>query len=374
VNILIVKLSALGDVTHTLPALSALRRAHPGARIDWLIEETAAPIVADHIALDQALVWSRKQFTGALRSGRILEAASILRAFVRRLRSTQYDLVLDFQALLKSGVWVFLARGHRKIGFGRGMDRSEGSYVFLTERIPAVSMEIHALDRGLRLLEAIGIPRGPVQYDFPISAAACDQVNHALERAGSGEGAAKPLVAIHPVTRWPTKLWIPAAFAEVADALGDRGFQVVFTGAAQDGPHLDRIFDQLKRPAVRLDGRLDLRALAALFERSSVVVSTDTGPMHIAAAVGTPVVALFGPTAPNRTGPYGSGHIVLNGGAPCSPCFSRQCRKPAAEPMACMNRIAPGAVVAAVERVVGLAGESGGAGRQPEAHRQRAQR
>jgi 3-deoxy-D-manno-octulosonic-acid transferase/heptosyltransferase-1 len=336
----------LGDVTHTLPALVALRRAHPSARIDWLIEETAAPIVEGHAALDQALVWSRRKFTAALRAGRVLEAWSILRGFVRELRSRQYDLVLDFQALMKSGVWVFLARGPRKIGFGRGMDRSEGSYVFLTERIPAVSMEIHALERGLMLLEAVGIPRGPVQYGLPIPEKARERVGQLIEDKET------PLTVIHPMTRWRSKLWTTAAFAEVADALGERGCRVVFTGASQDGPPLDEIFEQLKRPALRLDGQLDLKCLAALFQRASVVVSTDTGPMHIAAAVGTPVVALFGPTAPNRTGPYGAGHIVLRGGVGCSPCFSRRCQRPAVEPLACMNRIRPAAVVQAVEHLL----------------------
>jgi hypothetical protein len=160
VNILIVKLSALGDVTHTLPALTTLRRAHPTARIAWLVEATAAPLVLDHPALDQVLVWPRRQFTGALRSGRWFHALRLLYDFVRELRSVRYDLVLDFQALLKSAVWVALARGGRKVGFGRGMARSEGSHLFLNERVPAVSMEIHALDRGLMLLEAIGIRAG----------------------------------------------------------------------------------------------------------------------------------------------------------------------------------------------------------------------
>jgi 3-deoxy-D-manno-octulosonic-acid transferase/heptosyltransferase-1 len=357
VNILIVKLSALGDVTHTLPALTALRRAHPGARIDWLIEEAAAPIVEGHVALDRALVWSRRKFTRALRSWRIGEAGRILGSFVRELRATRYDLVIDFQALLKSGIWVFLARARRKAGFGRGMDRSEGSYIFLSERIPAVSMEIHALDRGLMLLEALGVRRGPVEYDFPISQGARDQVGELLgvdRRGGCPEGAAAPpaLIAMHPMTRWPTKLWTAEAFASTADALMERGHRVVFTGALQDSGALDAIVGRLRRPALRLDGRLDLKGLAALFERSNVVVSTDTGPMHIAAAVGTPVVALFGPTAPNRTGPHGPGHVVLRAGMACSPCFSRRCERPAAEPMACMHRIPPASVVEAVERVL----------------------
>lgn len=357
-NILIVKLSALGDVTHTLPALIALRRAFPEARIDWLIEETAAPIIRGHAALDHALVWSRRRFSEALQSGRLGEAWRILQRFVRELRSTPYDLVLDFQALMKSGVWVLLSRGRRKVGFGRGMDRSEGSYIFLTERVPAVSMEIHALDRGLMLLEAVGVSRGPVEYGFPIPSETRRDVDRLLSAAGIAPE--QRIIALHPMTRWTTKLWSEQGFARVADGLIDHGFRVVFTGAAGDAPVLDAVERRMQRRAVRLDGKVDLKGLAAVFERAAAVVSTDTGPMHIAAAVGTRVVALFGPTAPNRTGPYGPGHVVLQAGLPCSPCFSRQCRRPAAEPLACMTRQRPEAVIEAVLKIVDRQGAGGG--------------
>jgi heptosyltransferase I len=360
VNILIVKLSALGDVTHTLPALTTIRRAHPTAHIAWLVEATAAPLVLDHPALDQVLVWPRRQFTGALRSGHWFHALRLLRDFVRELRSVRYDLVLDFQALLKSAVWVALARGGRKVGFGRGMARSEGSHLFLNERVPAVSMEIHALDRGLMLLEAIGIPRGPVVYDLPITAEARHRANDLLAAAGIDPD--QPYVVLHPMTRWPTKQWYPARWAAVADALCEQGCPVVFTGAPEDQECVDEVFRCLKGPAARLDGKLDLKTLAAVFQRAAVVVSTDTGPMHISAAVNTPVVAVFGPTAPNRTGPYGSWHRVVRSGVACSPCFSRRCRSSVAEEMACMKRVEAVELIRAVrERLqLGTAGSSRG--------------
>ena len=138
-NILIVKMSALGDVMHTLPAL---RRAYPAARITWLIEESAAPLVKNHPALNQVLISPRCRFSQALSQRRWSEAANILYIFFKALRTTCYDLIPDFKGLPKSALWVWLARGRRKVGFGRGMQRSEGSYLFLTERVPAVSMEI----------------------------------------------------------------------------------------------------------------------------------------------------------------------------------------------------------------------------------------
>lgn len=355
-NILIVKLSALGDVTHTLPALTALRRAYPDACIDWLVEEVAAPIVAGHGALDRLLVWSRRRFTGALKSGRWLEAWRILFGFVRELRSKRYDLVLDFQALMKSGVWVLLARGRRKAGFGRGMEHMEGSWIFLNERVPAISMEVHALERGLKLLEGVGVVDGLVVYDFAIPDEARGRVD-ALLGAGGRDG--RRLVVLHPVTRWQTKQWTEEGFAAVAKALIGRGYRVVLSGAPQDGVVLDSIERQVGVPVERTDGKLDLKGLAALFSRADVVVSTDTGPMHIAVAVGAPVVALFGPTAPNRTGPHGGGNIVLQGGVGCSPCFSKVCRAPMGEPNGCMGRIRPGEVVKAVDEQLRRRGVGG---------------
>ena len=349
-NILIVKLSALGDVTHTLPALTALRRAHPSAHITWLVEEQAEPILAGHPALNRTLVWPRRRCTEALGSGHWFRAAGLLRGFLRQLRDTRYDLVIDFQALLKSGIWILLTRARRKAGFGPGLDHAEGSYLFLNERVPAVSMEIHALDRGLILLEALGIPRGPVVHDFPVGPAAEQQVVQSL--AEHRVGPHETLVVIHAMTRWPTKHWLPEQFAEVADALLARGCRVVLTGSATDRPGIDAIAGAMRGQAIRLDGRLDLKALAALFRRAGVVVSTDTGPMHIAAAVGAPVVALFGPTSPQRTGPYGERHIVLRAGIACSPCFSRICRSSVAEPMACMRRIGSREVIEAVSKLL----------------------
>jgi lipopolysaccharide heptosyltransferase I len=345
-NILIVKLSALGDVTYTLPALTALRRAHPEAHISWLVEDLAAPVVTGHRAVNRVLVWRRRDFSRALRTGHWLRAFGQWRQLVRELRDRRYDLVIDFQGLMKSALWSFLAPASRKVGFGPGLDRSEGSYWFYSERITPPSMEIHALERALFLLEAIGIPRGPVEHNFPIQDADTAKVAQLLNRHPAGGNGA--IIAVHPMTRWETKLWRSERFAEVADALTAEGHRVVFTGTAADAPALDAIFSQLRRPALRLDGKLSLNELAALFRQARVVISTDTGPMHIAAAVETPVVAIFGPTAPNRTGPWGKQHTVVRAGVECSPCFSRRCTASVAEPMACMNQITSARILTAL--------------------------
>jgi heptosyltransferase I len=341
-------MSAIGDVTHTLPALTALRHHYPHAHIAWLIEEAAVEVVRGHKALDRLLVWRRASSVKRFKEGNRLAVFREMHRLAKELRDTHYDLLIDFHALLKSSLWVLLARADRKVGFGRGMEHSEGSYFFLNERIPAVSMEVHALDRGLILLNALSVPTGEVVYDFPILPENEAQARSMLGAEGVGPNA--PLVAIHPMTLWPTKLWENERFGQVADELIKKGYRVAFTGGLEDRNVIDEICHTMTNPVIRLDGQTSLKTLAAVYRLACAVVTTDTGPMHIAAAVGTPVVALFGPTAPWRTGPYGNRHAALRVALDCSPCFRKLCTTTRYEQMACMRRLTVDQVVDAVIR------------------------
>ncbi|MFH0998625.1 MAG: lipopolysaccharide heptosyltransferase II [Pseudomonadota bacterium] len=345
-NILIVKLSAIGDVIHTLPALNAIRSAYPSAHITWLIEEAAAPLIIGHSALDRVIVSRRKSWIGDLRKGQwrpvIREAAGL----VQTLRDTAYDLVFDFQALLKSGVLVVLCRGSRKIGFDRGMEHQEHSYLFLNERVAPVDMNGHAILRSLMMLDAAGILSREIVYRLPIQAADRQAVTRLLTLEGLKDS--RPLICINPVAKWTTKLWPNERFAELADRLSARyRTSTVFTGAPEDTETVRDILSRMTSSAVDLTGKTSLKTLAALYETADMLISTDTGPMHLGAAVNTPVVALFGPTAPWRTGPMGDQHQVIRVDLPCSPCFKRQC--PTCD---CMNRIHVNQVLDGVDRVM----------------------
>jgi lipopolysaccharide heptosyltransferase I len=352
-NILIVKTSAIGDVTHTLPALNCLRRAWPDARIDWLVEEAAADLVVGHHAVDHVLVSKRKQWVSGLRSRAWLQNLKAIFRFLGQLREIKYDLVIDFQGLLKSGILVGVSRGKRKVGFGRGMQHAECSYIFLNERLPAVDMEVHALQRELLLLEGIDVPCSEVVFDLPVSGQDRQQVLELLgENSQDRNNAVKPLVAINPQTKWETKLWENERFAQVADQLVAQGCRVIFTGGPPDRIVIEKIQESMKQSSLNLAGRSSLKILTALYERADLVISTDTGPMHIAAAAGTPVVALFGPTAPWRTGPYGKQHQVLRIGISCSPCFKRQCSLPEDRKKRCMKEISVELVVDAALKIL----------------------
>lgn len=326
-RIMIVKLSAIGDVVHTLPALNALRHYYPHAHITWLVEETAADLIIGHPALDRVLVSRRKSWARGLRTRRWRSHIRQIRDFIQALRDTRYDMVLDFQAALKGALLIAMVRAHRKIGFGPGMEHQEHSYLVLNEKVPMVDMEIHALDRGLHLLESIGIPHRAITYDLPIDAAARQTARELLAVDASQPNQIP--VAINPVAAWETKLWPTHRFAEVADRLiQHHNARVYFTGSRDDRRLVEQIMAKMQSAATNLAGQTTLKTLAALYQHMACVITTDTGPMHIAAAVQTPVVALFGPTAEWRTGPYGPGHHVVATRMDCRPCFKRTCEKP----------------------------------------------
>ena len=355
-NILLVKLSAIGDVIHTLPALAALRRCYPDADITWVVEEAAADLLSGHPDLDRVLVSRRKSWIKDLRRGRISAPLREMHAFLRELRSRPYDLVIDFHGLLKSAVLVLFSGGRRKLGYN---SLQEGSALFYNEKIPE-EMGKHAVDRYLdfvRYLTANGQNVGKTHClasapDFTIiigeeersrvaallheHAEIINFTNNRGDRTVSGGKETKEgrFVAVNPVAFWETKLWEDKKFADLCDRIRQElGFGVVLTGG--EAEPLDRIRAQMKTEAVNLGGRTTLRDLAFLYSEAAIVITTDSGPMHLAAAVGTPVVALFGPTDPVRTGPYGPGHrVVIRSGLNCMPCFRKQC-----ETKSCMKEI-----------------------------------
>ncbi len=344
-NILLVKTSAIGDVVHTLPALTAIRKKYPEARIDWLVEEAASEVVLGHKAIDNVLVSKRRQWMADWQAGRRGLAIKGVKEFVKKLRSVRYDLLIDFQSLLKSGIFIFLARAKRKVGFGRGMEHAECSWLFLNERIPAISMDEHALLRELHLVQAIGIDADRIEYDFPVGEVQRDTVRALLYEQGVDHK--KKLVAINPMTTWQTKHWYDEHFVEVARQILADGCNVVFTGGLQDQEAIGDICKEVGVAVGNLAGLTSLKELAAFYQLADVLVTTDTGPMHISAAVDTPVVALFGPTAPWRTGPFGDQHTVLQVKMECSPCLKRSC-----DGKECMSRISVKEVVDATRKIL----------------------
>ncbi len=333
-RILIVKLSSLGDVLHSLPTLEALRSIYPQGHITWLVEDTYAPVLAGHPALDEVWPVPRPRFQNDRFLGNVWDVLQM----ARRLREEPFDLVIDLQGLLKSAVWVTLARSKRKLGYDR---TRELSYLALTERLSPYDPEAHAVWRYLNVARHLGAP--VVEPRFRLGLPLAEDVSHLVSGGGG-----RPLVILHPGARWPSKLWPSAHWARLADWLaGEKGFQVVITGSPGDRELAGKIVALTDTPLLNLSGRTSLADLAALLKEARLAVTTDTGPMHLAAALGTPVAALFGPTAPWRTGPFGEGHEVVRLTLPCSPCFQRQCPEPR-----CLTELTPELAREAVEKIL----------------------
>ncbi|HLC18941.1 MAG TPA: glycosyltransferase family 9 protein [Thermodesulfobacteriota bacterium] len=334
-KILIIKLSSIGDVVHTLPSLYALRRGlGDGVEIDWLVEEAASAILKGHPLIDNVIVVKNRGWTR--------EKAENMKT-ARRLAARRYDMVLDFQGLLKSGIWVLLSKGRRRIGFSNSR---ELSHIFLNEKLPAYDPDMHAVERYLALARhAGGVTDGvvfPLELDTELKT-----VKRLLEDNGvsEGGGGGKSFFVMVPRARWSTKLWDDEKFMEFGKKARERwGLKAVIVGGPGDKAPLERIKKGIGEGALNLAGAINLKELAALSSLARFVLTVDSGPMHVAAAAGARVVALFGPTAPWRTGPYGKGHVVVRKDIECSPCFLKNCPDPK-----CMREIGVEEVLDATE-------------------------
>ncbi len=350
-DILIVKLSAIGDVIHSLPFLEVLKHHFPQAHIDWVVEAPADRIVEGHPAIRRVLVSPRKSLPHRLLKERDRRALTRdVRRFLKALRARRYDLVIDLQGLFKSGILTGLSKGKRKIGMN---DSREGAGLFLNEPAVRVDRDQHAIDRYLETARYLGCPSLKWEGRIPVSDRDRQHIDLKLLQHGIDT---RCLIAVNPVAKWATKLWAPERFAALADKITHEwACQVIFTGSDADRKVMDRITAAAKTKVHNFAGETGLKELAALYERCRLLISTDTGPMHLAAAMGCPVVALFGPTAPWRTGPYGQGHRIVRAPIVCSPCFRKHCSH-----MTCMREITPDQVFTAVKAVFQRSETGGG--------------
>jgi heptosyltransferase I len=290
-RILIIKPSSLGDVVHALPTVSLIRRKFPEAHITWLINDSFASLLQHCPVIDEVLPFERERF-------RSVWQLPLFAGFLTSLRGKQFDVVVDLQGLLRSGLMSWATRAPRRIGLS---DAREGARLFYNEivRVPRV----HAVERYLCAAGHLGCDSTPIEFPLGVS----PQVK------------CEGLIAVNPSARWTTKLWGSDKFAQLIQRLPRE--RVVLTGSAGEREEIGKIAQGCRN----LAGETDLFQLAELYRRCAVVITNDSGPMHVAAAVGTPVVGIFGPTDPSLTGPYGKEHVIFRADIPCSPCFRDHC-------------------------------------------------
>jgi len=328
-EILIIKLSAIGDVIHTLPSLRALKKQFPDSRITWVVETAAADILKGNPDLDRVIISNRKAWIKDLKNfNHISNSISESAAFIRKIRDRKYDVIIDFHGLFKSAVLAFLAKGERKLGFD---SMQELSGLFYTEKI-AEDMGKHAVDRYLDFPRYLGCNIEEPEFNIHTDLENQQRISSLLLANNISES--DLLIAVSPQALWETKLWDNAKFGQLCDRISaDLGGKVIFTGHGA-AEIISEIRTRMKEPSINLEGMTTLRELAVLYRRVALLVTTDSGPMHLAAAVKTPVVAIFGPTSPARTGPYGANHTVIQKGLSCSPCYLKHC-----ETKNCMKEI-----------------------------------
>ncbi len=323
-NILIVRLGALGDVVHAIPAAAALRRAYPDARLDWLVDARQRAIVDLVTGIDRVIA---------------VDGAS-LRAWtraVRELRATPYDIAIDLQGLLKSALLARASGARRVVGFSIWHLREKTARPFYSDA-HAIDAD-HVIVKNLRLLEAVGVHDTAIR--FPIADVASPALSALRAQLGGS-----PFALINPGAAWPNKRWPPDQFGEIASFV--RGtcqlMPVVVWGPGEE---------LLAQAVVAASGARALLAppttvtdLLAMSRAAALMISGDTGPLHIAAAAGTPIVAVFGPTDPARNGPYAAADVSVSRYDACGCHYDRRCHQAAW----CLANVPASEICAAIQR------------------------
>jgi heptosyltransferase I len=288
-RVLVVMLAAVGDAVHALPVVNALKRVHPKARISWVMQTGAlTQLLTGHPSIDDVIPFSRKDGWRGFAAVR------------RALQARRFDLVLVLQPYLKSGVVASFAPAPTRLGFDRARAR-DASWIFSNAQIPARPLQ-HMQDQYLEFLAALGVPAQPLEWHI----GPWNDLERAWQSAFFARYA-RPVAPIVVATSKPEKDWPAERWAEVSDALWhDFGLQPLLVGdrSPREVEAERIIFERARvKPASAL-GDGGLRGLAAIIERSALVLSPDTGPLHLSVALGTPAVSLLGYTNPKRVGPY----------------------------------------------------------------------
>jgi len=352
-KMLIIKPSSLGDIIHTLPFLKAVKDSFPDTRIDWVISRNLKGLVENNPLINEVIVFDKDSWKKIKNLPGTINEMSLLKKI---LKSKKYDIAVDLQGLLRSGIITYYTPAGTKIGFA---DAREGSRFFYNRKISAEG-SFHAVDKNLEIARAIGAKKGKVGFPLAIDEASKERVKKLINNV-------KEYVVVAPSARWTTKIWPAEHFASLVRKInvpcviiggkGDREIaqEIMEKILNADNPSKsslklrgERGDTEPVRRIFNLAGTTDLKELVALIEGARAVVSNDSGPMHVAAAFNKPLAALFGPTDPVKTGPYGwqkNEHFrVIRSRVSCSPCFKKKCSN-----FICMDNISVDDVFEAIK-------------------------
>jgi lipopolysaccharide heptosyltransferase I len=323
-NTLIVRLGALGDIVHTVPAAAALRRAYPDARLDWVVDARHAGFARLVTVVDRIIPLEKPTFSAWV-------------DLVRQLRPGRYDAALDFQGLMKSAVLARASGARRVIGFSVWHLREKGARPFYSE-VDTEERSLHVIQKNLSLLSTLGVQTTEVEFPLARTGSAA---RDAVRREAGDHGFA----LINPGAAWPNKRWPAARFGEVAAFVREiRGLRPYVLWGGDEQGLAQQVVDA-SSGAARLAPPTTTADLVELSRDAALLVSGDTGPLHIAAAVNTPIVAVFGPTDPTRNGPWSPDDIVVSRHPGCGCHYQRRCQEAAW----CLDDVSVAEVTAAIQ-------------------------
>ena len=336
-RILIIKLSSLGDIVHTLPILPLLKDSLPEVEISWLVEKRHQSLLLHHPFIDKLITmdtlrWRKKPLSPS--------TYGELFASVRELRRRRFDLAIDFQGLIKSGLLAFISGAPLRLGFGKEELREPWSAIFLNRRRRSAANEIHIIDKNLGLLKPLGIDSHQVEFPLVFSEEADRYVTDGLSALKM-----KEFIIINPGGGWRSKRWSPEKYASLADMIMDKmEYPIMLSWGPGERDLAMEVASRMRNNSA-ISFPTDIPQLIALIKKAKLLIGGDSAPLHLAVACKTPVVGIYGPSDPARNGPYHPADVVVRRKVPCAPCYKRDC---GAEP--CMGAITPEEVFEAVNR------------------------
>jgi lipopolysaccharide heptosyltransferase I len=348
-KILVLRLSAVGDVIRTLPAVKAVKTHFPFASITWIVEEPSKALIESQPEIDEVILFPRQRWSDGIRSLKGgWRTIGEVRTFVQSLRNRRFDLVLDFHGILKSGLLSFLSGSPRRVGFVRKSSK-EGNFLFSNIKVKLPNERISRFERNFNLLKGMGLEAPPKDYSLFIPPEDKEYVKSFFNQLFPP--LKRPSIAIHAGTSPKTlyKRWLPDQYAQLADRLvRELKATVLFTWGPGELDWVKRIQKRMKESSVLGPHTLSLTQLGEFYRHCDLYVGGDTGPMHIASLMGIPVVAIYGPTDPVLNEPFGPHKKVVKD-VGCNPCRDRSCKR-----LKCLEEITIDDVFKATREVLSM--------------------
>ena len=340
---LIIRLSSIGDVLHATPVAQTLKAALPTCHITWLVGEIPSDLLKSNPYIDELYIWPRERWEKHMRRGEFKQAWQIWKKLKDDLQAKNFDVALDVHGLFLSGMIAAASKAPRRIGM---KNTKELNWLFMTEIAPSLPHEVHVIQRYLSVVKPLGIQSADYNMTLQLPDEATTFATNFLRSHGVKEK--DTLIVVNPGTTWPSKNWPTQHYATVIEALQHHG-HILLCGGPGEQELGKSIIEQCNAPVINAINQTSLLELAALISKCHVLLTGDTGPLHMGIALNIPTISLFGPTDPQRFGPLTGEHVVLQESMDCRPCHKTKC--PLTH-LKCMHSLSPERVITAVQTLL----------------------